>query len=299
MFAIHISTKNRKKDLLYTLTQLQSLMDREDVEVVVFDDGSTDQTFEAVSDGFLKVKLLRNEKTKGYLYCRNQMLNQTRADYAISLDDDAHFLTDGPLEQIQSYFDQNQNCGLIAFRLFWNLEPPKNIQTHELPCQVQAYVGCGHVWRMSSWRDIPNYPEWFEFYGEENIASMHLFKKGWQVHYLPQVLVHHRVDLKKRTQSNNDFAFRYRRSIRSGWYSFLLFFPKPIDLRLVAYSIRTQFQTKIFKGDFKVIIPLFLAVIDLLLAVPKIIKQQNKLSLQEYQKYHKLKADNIYWEPEK
>jgi GT2 family glycosyltransferase len=245
------------------------------------------------------VRLLRNEISKGYLYCRNLMLNQTRADYAISLDDDAHFLTQNPWAQIQSYFEQNPKCGLIAFRLFWSLDAPKSIDTNELPCQVQSYVGCGHVWRMNAWRDIPNYPEWLEFYGEENIASMHLFKKGWEVHYVPQVLVHHRVNLKKRALSQRDLSFRYRRSIRSGWYSFLLFYPKPIDWRLVAYSIKTQWTSKIFKGDFKVIIPLFLAIADLFLAFPKIIKQQDKFTREEYQKYHKLKADNIYWEPEK
>ncbi|MFN8275531.1 MAG: glycosyltransferase [Flavobacteriaceae bacterium] len=299
MFEIHISTKNRRVDLLFTLTQLQTILDRTDLGCVVFDDGSTDGTYEAVSNQFPKVRLLRNEKSKGYLYCRNQMLNQTQADYAISLDDDAHFLSANPLEEIQSYFMQNPDCGLIAFRLFWSLESPKSIQTSEKPHQAQSYVGCGHAWRMKAWRDIPNYPEWFEFYGEENIASLHLFKKGWRVDYLPQVLVQHRVDLKKRTQSNNDFAFRYRRSIRSGWYSFLLFFPKAIALELLAYSIYTQFKTKIFKGDFKVILPLFLAITDLFLALPKIFKYQNRLTADEYKKYTQLKVDNIYWEPEK
>lgn len=298
MFAIHISTKNRKNDLIYSLEQLQHIA-VQDLEIVVFDDGSSDGTFEAVSKQFPTVRLLRNEISKGYLYCRNLMLNQTRADYAISLDDDAHFLTQNPWAQIQSYFEQNPKCGLIAFRLFWSLDAPKSIHTNELPCQVQSYVGCGHVWRMSAWRDIPNYPEWFEFYGEENIASMHLFKKGWEVHYVPEILVQHRVNLKKRTLSQRDLSFRYRRSIRSGWYSFLLFYPKPIDWRLVAYSIKTQWTTKIFKGDFKVMIPLFLAIADLFLALPKIIKQQDKFTREEYQKYHKLKADNIYWEPEK
>lgn len=299
MFAIHISTKNRKTDLLFTLKQIESFMNRSDTEVVVFDDGSTDGTFEAVLKEFPQVVLHRNEKSKGYLYCRNQMLNQTQADYAISLDDDAHFLTENPLEQIQNYFEQNSACGVIAFRLYWSLEPPQNTATRQTPGLVKSYIGCGHAWRISAWRDVPDYPEWLEFYGEENIASLYLFQKGWEVCYLPTVLVHHRVDLKKRAQSNKDFAFRYRRSIRSGWYLFLLFYPKYIGYKTVLYSITKQLTTKIFKGDFKVILPLFLAVIDLLLALPKIFKYQNKLSLSAYQKYSKLKEDNIYWEPEK
>jgi hypothetical protein len=37
---------------------------------------------------------------------------------------------------------------------------------------VKSFVGCGHAWRMKAWHEIPNYPEWFEFYGEENYASL-------------------------------------------------------------------------------------------------------------------------------
>jgi GT2 family glycosyltransferase len=298
MFAILISTKNRKADLIFTLLQLGKLLQRNDVVCTVYDDGSTDGTFEAIAENFPHIQLMRNETSKGYLYCRNKMLNETADEFAISLDDDAHFLSENPLEEIQKHFDDNSNCALIAFRLFWNTNPPQNITTVEIPESVKSFVGCGHVWRMKAWRDIPNYPEWFEFYGEEDFASLQLFKKVWEVHYVPQVLVQHRVDLKLRTQQNRDFGFRYRRSLRAGWYSYLLFYPISKIPRLFGYSLSMQFR-KIFKGNSKVIVPLFEALADMLIHFPHIVKNRNALTPSEYENYRKLKETKTFWTPEK
>ena len=151
---------------------------------------------------------------------------------------------------------------------------------------------------MKAWREIPNYPEWFQFYGEENFASYQLFKTQWEVHYVPEILVQHRVDLKERAKDLKSFAFRYRRAIRADWYNYFLFLPLTKIPRLMAYSLWMQCKTKIFKGNFKVISPLFLAIADLFLAVPKLIKHRNALTSEEYTAYAKLNDAKIYWKPE-
>ncbi|MES2411564.1 MAG: glycosyltransferase [Bacteroidota bacterium] len=296
--SILISTKNRRDDLLLTLSATKQLLN-ENVSCVVFDDGSSDGTYENVKANFPEVVLFRNEVSKGYIYCRNKMLNETKADFAISLDDDAQFLTENPIEIIVNYFSNNPDCGIIAARIFWSKEKPDNTASKEIDQKAKSYIGCGHVWRMKAWRDIPNYPEWFEFYGEENFASFQLFKKKWEVHYVPELLVQHRVDLKNRTKTNNDFAFRYRRSLRADWYNYFLFLPASKIPKMMAYSIWMQCKSKIFKGNFKVISPLFLAIIDLILAVPKLISNRNGLTSEEYTNYLKLNEAKIYWKPEK
>ena len=294
--SILISTKNRCGDLLLTLSKIKHLLSQ-NVTCVVFDDGSTDNTSEKVKSDFPQVTLLRNQTSKGYIYCRNKMLNEIVADFAISLDDDAHFLIENPIEIITEYFTKNPNCGLIATRIYWSKTAPENTNDNEIPQKVKSYIGCGHVWRMKAWRDIPNYPEWFQFYGEENFASLQLFKQKWEIHYVPELFVQHRVDLKERTKSNNDFAFRYRRLLRADWYNYFLFFPISKIPRILTYSIWMQFKTKIFKGEFKVINPLFLAIFDLIASFPKLIKHRNALTTEEYQAYVKLNETKIYWKP--
>ncbi|MBK9223715.1 MAG: glycosyltransferase [Flavobacterium sp.] len=297
--AILISTKNRKSDLGITLQKIKKLCNRNDVVCVVFDDGSTDGTYEFVQHHFPKVIVHRNQVSKGYLYCRNKMLNETTADYAISLDDDAHFLTENPIEIIEHYFDQNSKCGVIAGRIFWDIVEIENKFSNDKPQVVKGFVGCGHVWRMSAWRDIPNYPEWFQFYGEESFASIQLLKQDWEIHYVPELLVQHRVNRIERVKSKKNVAFRYRRSIRADWFNYFLFFPYIEIPRKMAYSIWMQFKNKIFKGNLKIIRPLFLAIIDLILAMPKLMKHRNSLSSEEYEKYLKLNEAKIYWKPEK
>jgi glycosyltransferase involved in cell wall biosynthesis len=297
-FAIHIATKNRKEDLLLTLEQVYSFLENPEVECVVFDDGSDDGSSEAVQNNFPKIKLHRNETSRGYIYCRNIMLNETQADVAISLDDDAHFLSQNPFEVIQNYFNENPNCGLIAFRIFWSKVAPQSNQTKAIPERVKSFVGCGHAWRMEAWRSIPSYPEWYEFYGEESFASLQLFKNNWEIHYLPQVFIQHRVDLKQRKNFGQDFTLRYRRGLRAGWYNVFLFYPLPKVIQFFLYSIWMQLKTKILKGQFKVVSPILGALWDLLLVSPKIIKYRTAFTPQEFKDYAKLKEPKIYWKPE-
>jgi glycosyltransferase involved in cell wall biosynthesis len=297
-FSFLISTKNRCEDLLLTLNKIKHLLNQ-NVTCVIFDDGSTDDTFEKVRVNFSNVTLLRNEKSKGYIYCRNKMLNETEADFVISLDDDAHFLTEDPIEIISGYFRNNPSCGLIATRIFWGKETPENTNSAETTQTVKSYIGCGHIWRIKAWRDIPDYPEWFEFYGEENFASLQLFKKNWEIHYIPQLLVQHRVDMDERAKLSKDIAFRYRRAIRADWYTYFMLFPWSRIPRKMAYSLWMQFRKKIFKGNFKVAMPLVLAIWDLFISIPKLIANRNALTLEEYDNYLKLNEAKIYWKPEK
>jgi glycosyltransferase involved in cell wall biosynthesis len=297
-FSILITTKNRLNDLAFTLDKIKYLLEENRVTCVVFDDGSSDGTFEYVKENFPNIQLQKNKVSKGYIFCRNKMLNETLADYAISLDDDAHFVTENPLKFIQKHFEENTKCGLLALRIFWGLEEPVSKSSNEIPILVQGFVGCAHVWQMKAWRDIPHYPEWFVFYGEENFASYQLFKKNWEIHYLPEVIVNHRVNVKAR-KNNADYVVRLRRSLRSGWYLFFLFHPLKTIPRKMGYSLWIQFKYKVFEGDLKALQAIVFALFDLVWNIPRILKNSNRLTEEEYNAYNKLPETKIYWQPEK
>lgn len=275
---------------------MSDILNRLDVDCTIFDDGSTDNTFNIVKDKFPNLDIQRNEISKGYIYCRNKMLNETDAEFAISLDDDANFISKNSLELIGNYFFNNPTCGLIAFRIFWSIEEVNYTQSDETQQQVKSFVGCGHAWRIEAWKSIPNYPEWFEFYGEESFASMQLFKKKWKVDYNPEILIQHRVDLKNRAKQKKDFSFRYRRSLRAGWYNIFLFYPKNKIVYFFSYSVLMQLK-KVFKGKFKVIKPIVFALFDLIKNFPTIVKNRNKFTEEEFEIYRKLSEPKIYWKP--
>jgi glycosyltransferase involved in cell wall biosynthesis len=297
-FSILITTKNRKNDLEYTLQKIKYLIDRDDVECIICDDGSTDETAFFLQTQYPKIQFIQNQKSLGLIYCRNRMMNMVKSEFVISIDDDLHFITQNPLELISDYFKKHPLSAVLSFRIFWSKKEPVNTTTSEKSTVMQSYAGGAHAFRMKAWHNIPNYPAWFIFYGEEDFAAYQLFKKGWEIHYLPEVLVNHRVDVKSRIK-NVDYQVRLRRSSRAGWYLFFLFYPMQKIPRKMAYSIWMQFRLKVFKGDMKALQAISLALWDLVFAIPKIIQNSNRLTLEEYNAYQKLPETKIYWEPEK
>lgn len=296
-FSLLITTKNRIKELAFTLEKSQYLLERGDVQCIICDDGSTDDTSVFIQANYPQIHLIQNKETKGLIYSRNRLLDLVTTEFAISLDDDAHFITENSLANLKAHLDANPFCGVVALRIFWGLKEPNTEFTAETSTRVQGFVGCGHVWRMKAWWTIPDYPDWFIFYGEEDFAAYQLYKKDWQIHYLAEVLVHHRVDVKSR-RNNADYSLRLRQSLRSGWYLYFLFFPLQKIPRKMVYSIWIQFKLKVFKGDFKALQALILAMLDLIGSIPKIIKNSNRLTLIEYYKYQKLEGAKIYWQPD-
>jgi len=294
-FAILITTKNRKDELLFTLNSITKNKTN-DVEIVVFDDGSFDGTSAMVEEKFPNIILKRNEISKGLIACRNSMLNATKSEFAISLDDDSHFVSENYLLEIADFFNKNKDCGVIGFRVFWGKQLPNNIVSDEIPYSVKSFVGCGHAWRMKAWNEIPNYPEWFVFYGEEDFASYHLFKNKWKIIYNPVLFVQHRVDLKAR-RNEADILKRTRMSFRSGLYLFFLFLPINVAAYSFLSSIWVYVKNKIFKGNKIATIAFFQVIFDLLINTPRLIRFRDTLTKEEYSIFKQLPDSQIFWKP--
>jgi len=297
-FSILITTKNRLPDLKETLNQLTGFIENKNVEFIICDDGSNDETFDYVKQNYPDISLIQHQKSKGLIASRNELLKLTKAKYAITLDDDAHILSQNPLEIIEAFFESNIECAVIAFRIFWGKNKLRNTEHNLKPHRVKSFVGCGHVWRMEAWEEIPNYPNWFVFYGEEAFASYHLFKKKWQVWFLPNVLVQHRVEVKNRKDSD-DYTIRLRRSLRSGWYLYFMFFPKKEIPKKLVYTFWMQLKLKGFKGDYKALFAIIGATFNLILNLPKLIFNRKPLTDLQYKEFKDLPDTVIYWQPSK
>lgn len=295
-FSILITTKNRLSDLKETLSRLTNLIQNNTIECIICDDGSTDGTSTFIETHYKSIQLIRNPRSKGLIFSRNRLLNLTEAKYAITLDDDAHLVSQEPLEKIEQFFKTNQTCAVIAFRIFWGKTLPENLNHSLFNTRVKGFVGCGHVWRMDAWKGIPNYLDWFVFYGEEEYAGYHLFKKNWEVWFVPDILVHHRVDVKAR-KKDNDYQWRLRYSLRSGWYLYILFYPLSYIPKKLAYTLWMQLKLKVFKGDVKVILPILYALIDLLINFPRLLSHSDRFKKIELKKFHELSPTMIYWKP--
>ena len=92
--SVVITSRNRKDDLL---TAIDSCLHQSvPVEILVYDDASTDGSADAVtqkfpSDQFPHVRVFRQETPTGYIVLRNRGARDARTNYIISIDDDAVF----------------------------------------------------------------------------------------------------------------------------------------------------------------------------------------------------------------
>ena len=292
-FTIVITTRNRISQLRETLKSLNQF---KGLRIIICDDGSMDNTSEFILNNYPNVQFISNSQSKGLIYSRNRLMDMVETDYAISLDDDSQFLSTPDFDKIHSYFSRNCGCAILSLRIYWGINSPQNNFNLEQPHRVKSFVGCGHIWRMSAWNQIPNYPEWFKFYGEENFAAFRLFKKGLEVHYYPDILIHHRVDIISR-KKNKDYIQRTRKSLRSGWYLYFMFYPlKDIPRRMI-YSIWMQIKLKLFEGDFRAFFGLIMAICDLIFNLPRVIKNSDRFTSQEFNEFMRLEDPKLYWSP--
>lgn len=296
-FTITIPTKNRLPELKLTLFKISHLIERNDVECFVCDDGSVDGTYDYIALNYPKIKIFKNKVSKGIHFTRNILLNNVSTPYILSIDDDAHIITVDVLNLVENYFDKHKEVGLLSFRAFWSKNSPSLEETYQKPERVKSFGAVSFAMRTKTWESIPNFPNWFVFYGEEDFASFHLFKNNWQIHYFPQVLVHHRVNIKER-KKNKDYQIRLRRSLRSGWYLYFLFYPWESIPKRFLYTLFVQFKTKVLRGDAKALLAIVQGLFDVVFNMNRLLKNSKRLTRQEFIKYQNLSDAKLYWSPE-
>ena len=299
VFSLVITSQNRKDDLLRTLAAMRPKLFPEH-EIVVFDNGSVDGTAAAVASEFPEVTLVAQSPGLAFTAARNRLMTLARGDYALSLDDDSEVVTADFARIVLDYFEEHPRCAVISFPVYWGKDLPACKPEGEQPRRVQSFVGCGHVWRMEAWRSIPEYPEWFEFYGEEAFASLSLLKRGWEVHYFPDVLVHHRVDLSKRSADRAQRIWRYRRHLRASIFVMLLFYPASALPRRLAYVVWTQIKLRLLNArEFAMVSSLFWVLCEVMKTASLVRRTRQPMTKEEWTLWNRLAPGVIYWAPGK
>lgn len=213
---IGITSKNRAA-ILPRAIQSALNQDYDDKIVAVYDDASTDNTSELVSE-YPTVKWRLSDKTNGYLYARNIFLREYNADFYASLDDDSWFMTSTDLLTALDYMHGHQQVAVVAFDILTH-DNDKKKKVSE-PFEVSDFIGCGHLVRVNAVKEAGYYQKMPGFYGgEEKDLSLKLIDLGYTLVKLPGVHVWHDKtmvarDIGKQHRSGvcNDLVFFYRRA---------------------------------------------------------------------------------------
>jgi GT2 family glycosyltransferase len=187
------------------------------LNIAVVNDGSTDDTADLAAR-YPAVQWMNLAESCGYVAARNQLMTETDAEYFVSLDDDAWFLSNDEIGIAINFLQQQAKMAVAAFDI---LSPgDEQIQQRKSPAPVATFVGCGHVMRLAAFREVGGYVASPGSYGvEEKDLSLRLMDRDYEISILPGVHVWHNKtavarDLAEQHRSGvcNDFVMTLRRT---------------------------------------------------------------------------------------
>ncbi len=214
---IGITTKNRFQILSKAIESGLS-QDYENMEVVVFDDGSTDET-PTLRAQYRSVTWVRKETSVGLLEARNEMMKAGDAVYFVSLDDDAWFLENDEVSKAVELMEQHQNCAAIAFDILQRDTRRFKKVPRSAPFETNIYIGCGHMLRLDRVKEAGHYVPFPVKYGhEEKDLAIRMMDAGYTILFAPGLHVWHdytqmarNLDEQNKSFIINDLVYPFRR----------------------------------------------------------------------------------------
>ena len=183
--SIVITTHGRKDDLRKALRSCLGQTGTA-IEVLVYDDASTDGTQEMVCDEFPTVRYFRQEQRVGYIVLRNRGFNDARGEYVFSLDDDAWFTSTDTVAEAVEAFQQTPKAAAFALRYAETPSESDMVLMPELSsgANVRSYIGCAHAIRRNLVLEVGVYREFFVHQGEERDLCIRLRDRGHEIQFL-------------------------------------------------------------------------------------------------------------------
>ncbi|MFV5686302.1 glycosyltransferase family 2 protein [Flavobacterium sp. GB2R13] len=229
--SILIVTQNRKEELERTLHVLEAYIDKSIHEVLVFDDGSSDNTSELINT-FNWVKWEYSKKNLGASVARNKLYKKAKGDILIGFDDDAHPLSNHFITKTQSIFLENAKIGIITFQEIRGVfvsdqEALQQAEPDIVKYQTNDFVGCGFAIRKEIYEKTNGFPTWIDIYGEESCLAIEVLDLGYEILYDNAIIVNHRVDRKKRLRQGRNY-FRFEKQLKNTIFYYVVYYPNPM-----------------------------------------------------------------------
>ena len=164
-----------------------------ELEILVFDNASTDGSADMVRSRFPRIRLLRSEENLG-IEGYNRAVAVASGEVILVLDDDSYVEPDA-IPLALERFSSDPTVGVVAFQVL--LRDGRSV-TAGWPAQVPSFWGCGAAVRRSLWDRLGGYdPDFFLYLNEVDLA-IRVWDAGYQVVYEPSCRAHHLVDKQNR-----------------------------------------------------------------------------------------------------
>jgi len=205
--SIVISTRNRREDVLVAIES--SLAQKyEPLEVIVYDDASTDGTAEAIQNRFPEVRLIASNVQQGYIAWRNRGFIDAGGEFIFSLDDDAYFTDPHTVTKAVGLFERHPKAAAIALPF---IEPHGHGATArpvDAGAPLKCYVGCAHALRRDIALQLGRYREFLVHQGEERDLCLRMLEAGWGIIYGDSGAIVHLYSPKRDQARLSYYGFR-------------------------------------------------------------------------------------------
>ncbi len=247
---IVISTRNRVDDLRTTLASIRG--QTEPVEVIILDDGSTDGTDDMIRRDYPEVRLIRSQKSLGYIVRRNEGARLATTPFVISLDDDAALTSPGTVSRTLAEFD-HPRIGAVAMP-FVNVRQDSMIRCRapdrDKPWVLEGFIGTAHALRRDLFLSLGGYREVLFHQGEEQDFCIRLLQAGYVVRAGSAAPIHHYQSPAR--SRKRMVVYAARNSVLYGWHN-VPWMRLPVHLagsifRLVQFGIRVRHPIWVLEG---------------------------------------------------
>lgn len=196
-----------------------------DFEVIVIDDGSKDDSINFIKNNYQNVKLLINDKNRGFSYTCNHGIRESQYELILLLNSDVK-LTPDYFEHQWKYFEKEDTFGVMgrimsvdgnriedAARLlyysgcrikankFYYSENPEDEQVYT------AYLsGANALVEAKKLKELGGFDEIFSPFSSEDFdLSLRAWQLGWKCYYEHQSVCFHHVSGSTKTQIKSNF----------------------------------------------------------------------------------------------
>ncbi len=203
---------------------LASLASGPSYEIIVVDNASRDGTAKMLEERYPQVRLLKNEKNKGFAAATNQGLQESQGEYLLLLNPDTIVRRDA-LPQMVKFLAENPRAGVVGPKLLYpdgkfqhsaftfptlpmifldffplnhrflnsrlNGRYPKALYEKREPFPVGHPLGAAMMTRRQVVEEVGFLDEGFFMYCEEIDWCIRVKKAGWEIFCLPRAEIVH------------------------------------------------------------------------------------------------------------
>lgn len=165
---------------------LDQTMSRNDYEIIVIDDGSTDRTPYALTLFYDSIKLIKNYENIGLPASLNKGILASKASFVIRVDSD-DYVNENYLKFMHYYLEQNPQIDAVACD-YLLVDDEENV-LERIDC-VESPIGCAVTFRKQQMLDLGLYDEKFHRHEDQDFRIR--FEKEHNISHLPIPLYRYR-----------------------------------------------------------------------------------------------------------